>query len=73
MKAILRFNLEDPVDESRHNLCLKALELALVLNEMDNWLRGEIKYCDKNDYQVVRDKLHEFMVGHSIDLGELLQ
>lgn len=73
MKATLRFNLENPEDESAHNLCLKALELAYVISEMDNWLRGEIKYCDKNDYQVVRDKLNEFMVGHSVDINELLR
>lgn len=73
MVATLTFNMEDPDDESAHKLCLKALELALVLSEMDNWLRNEIKYCDKNDYQAVRDKLCEFMVGHTVDLGELLR
>jgi hypothetical protein len=41
--------------------------LFFALWDLDQWLRGEIKYNDKEEFQVVRDKLHEYMDEHNID------
>lgn len=42
MKAIIEFNL--PEEELQHLTALKGQDSILVLREIDEWLRGKIKY-----------------------------
>lgn len=63
-QAILIFNL--PEDNQEFELHTKALKMYSTLWELDNWLRGEIKYKDK-ELNEVRDKLRELMNDNRID------
>lgn len=80
MKAILEFNLDEPVDEAAHMRAIKATDMAVVLWDMDQYLRGLIKYApDTMNSEVygtleeVRDKLHQLMNERVVDLDELLK
>jgi hypothetical protein len=79
MKGILEFNLDDSVDEAAYIRAIKATKLAIALWDMDQYLRSQTKYApDSMSPEVydallgARDKLHEIMSDHSIDLDELL-
>jgi hypothetical protein len=65
MKAILEFNL--PEDNQEFELHTKALKMYSTLWEFDQWLRSEIKYNGKEQYEPVREKLREFMNDNRID------
>ena len=50
---------------------LAADDLCAVLHELDNWLRGQIKYENRNELQEVRDFLTQLMQDHGVDLGKI--
>jgi len=50
-----------------------STDMAIVLWDLDEWLRGKIKHEDREDWQEVRDKLHELLEDNSIDLDRLLE
>lgn len=67
MNAILKFNL--PEEQEEHMLALKGSDYMSVCFELDQWLRGEIKYQERKDadtLQEVRDKLHEFLKDYDL-------
>jgi hypothetical protein len=73
MKATLEFNFPD--DQQEYELANNGLNFWRVLYELDNELRAKTKYApddlpqDKYDaYQEIRDKLHELMNEHNINL-----
>ena len=79
MKAILEFDLDDSVDREAHLRAVKSTSLALVIWDMDQYLRAQTKYAPDSippevyeSLQETRDKLHEIMSDHSIDLDELI-
>ena len=79
MKAILEFNLEERDDSLAHLRCVKSLNMALVLWEIDQHLRGLIKHApdsqsDETHEQIkqIRSKLHEEMNDRGIILDELI-
>ena len=77
MKATLEFDLDDSVDETAHLRAIKSTKLAIALWDMDQYLRGLIKYGELDDaiyktLEETRDKLREIMSENSIDLDELL-
>jgi hypothetical protein len=65
MKAILEFNI--PEDNQEFELAAKALKMFGTLWDLDQWLRGEIKYNNQEQYEPVREKLREFMNDNRID------
>ena len=76
--AQLTFDLNDPQDEVAHLRALKSLDMALTLWDMDQYLRGQVKYgqLDENVRKALdttRDTLRQLMNNRSIDLDELLQ
>ena len=72
MKAQLNFDLTDPDDRDEHLRCILSLNLCSVLWEIDQWLRGEVKYGEngkKGDIlQEARDKLTSLMDENDINL-----
>ncbi len=42
----------------------------LSMSEMDEWLRQQIKYKDKNEFQPVRDKLYEILSEAGLKLWD---
>ena len=80
MKAILEFNIDDPIEEASHMRCVKAKDMALALWDIDQYLRSHIKYAPDTvegetleALEKVRDELHEIMSNYNIDLDELLK
>lgn len=79
MKGTLEFNLDESYEREAHLRAVKALDLALTLWDMDQYLRAKTKYAPDSmppevydALQETRDKLHEIMSDHSIDLDELI-
>ena len=79
MEGILKFNLEDSADREAHLRAIKSTKLAICLWDMDQYLRAKTKYAPDSMppevYEALletRDKLHEIMSEHSIDLDELI-
>jgi len=44
-KGILEFDLNEQDEVMAHKRCVKSLDLALVLWDMDAYLRAETKYA----------------------------
>lgn len=79
MKGTLEFNLDDSADMEAYMRAVKSTKLAITLWEMDQYLRSQTKYASdlmpEEVYKSLlktRDKLHELMSEHSIDLDELI-
>lgn len=77
MKATLEFDLDEGQDRMAHLRCVKALNMAISLWDMDQYLRGLIKYGELDDaihktLEETRNKLREIMSENSIDLDELM-
>lgn len=80
MEGILKFDLNDSDDQVAHLRAVKALDLAMALWDMDQYLRRTTKYApdsmSKEVYdalQETRDELYRIMSHHSIDLDELIK
>ena len=51
---------------------LKALDLALAVWDLDQWLRSQVKHGDNYELQPARDRLWEILDAHGIDLEEII-
>jgi hypothetical protein len=77
-KAILEFDLNEVEDVTAHKRAVKALDMAITLWDMDQYLRQQLKYNDKITGEVydaldkAREQLREFMNNHNVDLDELM-
>jgi hypothetical protein len=69
--AKIEYDLSDPDSKARFTRANKADNLFSAVWEFDQWLRSQIKYCHKNDYHSVRDKLYELLKDADINLEEL--
>jgi len=71
MKAILEFNL--PEDRVDHYHAINGANYSFILSDLDQWLRGIIKY-NSDDYSkkeiekfiATRDKLNNLMEDYSV-------
>lgn len=81
MKAILEFNLDEKDDIEAHLRCIKALDMAQALWDMDGYLRNQMKYGTKKGelsddvykaLEEAREQLSEFMSSRGINLNELI-
>jgi hypothetical protein len=77
MKAILEFNLDEHDDKQAHLRSIKSLSMAIILWEMDDYLRGLLKHGELDDLTYIalkntRNKLRELMNDNNIDLDELI-
>ena len=61
MKAILEFNL--PADEEQFNVASKSMDWALLVWDIDQFIRNKIKYEQDRDgvLQLVRNELRHKM------------
>ena len=79
MEGILKFNLDDSADREAHLRAVKALDLAVALWDIDQYLRRTTKHAPDSMppevYEALlktRDELYRIMSHHSIDLDELI-
>jgi len=71
MEATLKFNL--PEDDYEWKIVSKALEYHNVLSNVDEFLRGQIKYAEHlpeklEVYSEIREKLITEMIDRNISL-----
>lgn len=78
MKTKLNYEFEDNEDDARFYMICNAEGLYYALWNLDQWLRGAIKYPDDDKkklngktLQEVRDMLHEFMEDHGCDFEHI--
>lgn len=63
MKAIIEFDL--PEDLPEYQAAVHATSLAIIIYDLDQWLRSEAKYGEKYTFsdeeirEKIRDLLHE--------------
>ena len=66
MKATLEFNLPD--DQEDFNHATNGFKYYLSLVEMDEWLRSEYKYNDKEEMYEVREKLRQIIFENNVEI-----
>lgn len=67
--AQLKFKL--PEEQSEFETAIKAHDWKYTLWDFDQWLRNELKYnAVSDDYQIIRDKLWEFMNDMDLNFDE---
>ena len=66
MKATLEFNL--PEDASDFEIAATSMKWALVVKDLDSFLRNRIKYDDKEELQEVRDYLTSLLEDKNLSL-----
>ena len=66
MKAILEFNL--PEDKENFDFANNGFNYYMALCEMDEWLRSEYKYNDKEEMYAVREKLNYFISENNVQI-----
>ena len=77
MKATLEFDLDEGQDKAAHLRCVKAVNMAIALWDMDQYLRAKLKHGELEDgaygaLSHARETLRDIMNDHSIDLDELI-
>jgi hypothetical protein len=70
MKTILEFNL--PEDKEEFDTALKGMDWALLVLDIDQFIRNKIKYEQDKDgiLQLVRDRLHFNMEEKGLNFPE---
>ena len=70
MKAILEFNL--PEDKEEFDAASKGMDWALLVLDIDQFIRNKIKYDQDKDgiLQLVRDRLHFNMEEKGLNFPE---
>ena len=72
MKATLKFDLNEQDDVLAHKRCVKSLDMAIALWEVDQYLRSESKYKDNEIAYEIREKLYEIMSDHGLNFNDLI-
>ena len=72
MKAILKFDLNEQDDILAHKRCVKSLDMAIALWDIDQYLRTESKYKDNEIAYEIREKFHEIMTDHGLNFDDLI-
>lgn len=79
MKAILEFDLDEPQDKEAHKRAVKALDMAMALWDIEQYLRSQTKYAPDDMPEAAYDALnkarqefYDIMQQHNISIDELL-
>ena len=78
-KAILEFNLADPDDATDYIRVNKALDMAIALWDIDQYLRAETKYNEEltqdayDALATAREKFYQILNERNINMDEILK
>jgi hypothetical protein len=79
-KAILEFDLNDHEDKDTHLRAIKALDMALCLWDIDQYLRAQTKYAPDSMPEEVyealnkaREEFYNILSEHDVNLDKLLK
>ncbi len=65
MKRVLIF--EDD-DQDQFTAAIHGIDFWFCLWDLDQWLRSQIKYSDKTEFEEIRDELYNIMHKHGVNL-----
>ena len=60
---LLKFDLDDGDDWEEYLRCVKATEMCMVLWDLDQWLREQYKYHEKEYCYEIREQLSEIIIS----------
>lgn len=66
--ASLQFDLTDPDGKVAFEQACKARDYLVVLWDMDNYLRDQVKYEGEDDTEAIRKKFHALLEERRIHL-----
>ncbi len=69
-EATIKFDLLE--EDVEFKWCINGYKTASIIWELDQWLRSEIKHQDKNEYQSVREKLHELIQDEDLTIDSIM-
>lgn len=69
MRAYLKFDLDK--ERPEFEIALAGQKLLSAIQELDNWLRDEVKYRNRENLQEIRDKLSEILQDHGLDIWSM--
>ena len=71
MKAVLKFDLDDPNDIISHKRCVKSLDMACVLFEIQSNLKRSLEHR----YEAADTSLDYFFVLYEVfmEIGKLME
>jgi hypothetical protein len=79
-KAILEFDLSNPDDVNDYKRANQALDIALALWDIDQYLRAQTKYAPDsmpeeayNALSEAREKFYQILNERNINMDEILQ
>jgi hypothetical protein len=78
-KAILEFDLNEPDDKEAHKRAVKALDMAIALWDIEQYLRAETKYNEEltqdayDALATAREKFYQILNEHNINMDEILK
>ena len=78
-KAILEFDLSNPDDVNDYKRTNQALDMALALWDIDQYLRAETKYNEEltqdayDALAIAREKFYQILNEHNINMDEILK
>lgn len=71
--ATLTYDLNDSEDRMEHYRATISMDMAMVLWEYDQYLRGEYKYGENEAAYEFREKFREFLNAANIDLDRIVK
>jgi hypothetical protein len=79
MKATLEFDLNEQEDVTAHKRAVKALDMAVALWDIDQYLRTQVKYNEAlsqeahDAFESAREKFYEILNERNINIDDILQ
>ena len=79
MKATLEFDLNEQEDITAHKRAVKALDMAVALWDIDQYLRTQVKYNEAlsqeahDAFESAREKFYEILNERNINIDDILQ
>lgn len=78
MESTIKFDLNDPESRLDHLRCVKALDMALVLWEVQSNLKREFEHQDMSDeswdkVEQVFERISELLEIHDVRIDKLVQ
>lgn len=74
MQAELKFNLDEPDDIQAHFRCVKALDMALCLWDLNRFIINKDSYSESPDIsiEVLRTEFNDLLEKHNLDFETLI-
>ena len=70
--GVLRFNLDEPFGRTAMKRAVKALDLALALSSIREYLHKADEYDDPPTFEVVKQNIRD-IIDDYVDLSEVLE